>query len=284
MSNIKIVPLVLGALVALSGVAFAQESATVPANMAPKNARAILEDLRAKKTGVKAEIQDVRKDIRKESVELRQDTKEKMGAATTSAERRAIEKNAIEERKEIISERKAGIVEIRDQKKDLIETRKASSTEIKDQRKEQARRHLELIAHRYGVAIKQFENLAGRIQSRIDKIKSAGADTAAAESALTTAVSAIAQVKTDVQALRDLLSQAETVTDLKTIRTQVEAATKKANESVKSAHKALQVAAKTLATLAKPEKSSLNASRGEASGERSVTQNVVAATSTKSDN
>lgn len=258
--------LVLGALMALPGATFAQESAAVPNSMAPKNVRGIIEDIRAKRNDIKVEIKDTRRDIKKESSELREDTKAKMSAATSSAERRAIEKSAIEQRKEIISERKA------------------STTALKEKRNALQREHLQAITKRYWVAIKQFENLAARIQSRIDKMQGAGVDTSTAESALGTARSAIAQVKTDVQAVRDLLSQAETAADPGALREQVAAGVKKAGESVKSAHKALQTAAKTLVTLVKTEKSSLKSSRGEASGERPLAEDVPAATSTGSNN
>src|SRR3989344_7498124 len=244
MNKTKFVPFALGAFLALSGVAFAQESATVPSVLAPQNARGVIQNIRPKAAGVKEAVKNARKDIKTDARDLRADTKDKMMAATSSAERRAIEKNAIEERKEIISERKANTSEIRDQRKDLIEARKASSTEIRDQRKDQrkelARGHLVAITRRYEIAVKQFENLAGRIQSRIDKMKTAGADTSSAESALGTALSIIAQLKADAQAIVDSLSQVETGTGAKAARSQVEASVKKINAEIKSARDALE--------------------------------------------
>ncbi|HXK38675.1 MAG TPA: hypothetical protein VJ043_01125 [Candidatus Paceibacterota bacterium] len=254
MNKTKFVPFALGAFLALSGVAFAQESATVPSVLAPQNARGVIQNIRAKAADVKEAVKNARKDIKTDARDLRADTKDKMMAATSSAERRAIEKNAIEERKEIISERKANTSEIRDQRKDLIEARKASSTEIRDQRKELARQHLGVIAQRYGIAIKQFENLAGRIQSRIDKIKSLGVAASEAESALAVAEAVIAQVKTDAQALKDAILQIDSGTDTRTIRAQIETAVRKASASVKAAHKALQTAVKALVSLARLQK------------------------------
>src|SRR3989344_1285713 len=258
MNKTKFVPFALGAFLALSGVAFAQESATVPSVLAPQNARGVIQNIRPKAAGVKEAVKNARKDIKTDARDLRADTKDKMMAATSSAERRAIEKNAIEERKEIISERKANTSEIRDQRKDLIEARKASSTEIRDQRKDQrkelARGHLVAITRRYEIAVKQFENLAGRIQSRIDKMKTAGADTSSAESALGTALSIIAQLKADAQALKDAILQIDSGTDTRTIRAQIETAVRKASASVKAAHKALQTAVKALVSLARLQK------------------------------
>src|SRR3989338_3660464 len=221
--------LTLGAFIALSGTVFAQEdSAVVPSSMAPKNVRPLMQDVRAKQAEIKSSIQDTREAFRETSVDLRQNVKAQMVSATSSEERRAIEKKAILDRKEIIGERQA------------------STTALREQQKTLARQHLKLIGERYRVAIKQFENLATRIQSRIDKMKTVGADTSSAESALATALSIIAQLKTDAQAIVGSLSQVETGTGAKAARSQVEASVKKINAEIKSARDALESSVKAL--------------------------------------
>ncbi|MDO8481928.1 MAG: hypothetical protein Q7S75_02515 [bacterium] len=233
----------LGALLTFSGVSFAEESSAVSSSTVPKNVRNLIQDINTKRTDLKADIKDVKEGYREKSVDLRQDTKERMTVATSSGERREIEKNAIEKRKEIIGERQA------------------STTVVREQQKKLARQHLGIIVQRYGIVIKQFENLSGRIQSRIDKLKGAGIDASTAESALATANTLIAQVKTDVQTLKDLVTQVSAGTDAKTIRAQVEAAVKKADASIRSAHKALERAAKALVALARSQRAAATSTK-----------------------
>lgn len=241
------------ALFAFSGLAFAQETAQLPAETpAPAgiipapvrpNVKAMQVKVQEKRIEIKDSATDIRNTFKVEVKDLRTNTKEQMREATSSAERRVIEKNAIEQRKELMETRKASSTEIRDQKKDLLEARQA---EVKDRMKEQARKNVEMIKRRYEIAIKQFDNLSARIQSRIEKMKANGIDTTSAESALALAVTAIAQVKTDAQALADLGAQIQSGDDAKTLRPQIESAVKQLNASVKAAHEALKAAGRAL--------------------------------------
>jgi hypothetical protein len=221
MNKTRFVPLVFGALLALSGIVYAQESATVPPSMAPQSVRGVIQDVRAKRAEVIEAIKDTRKDLKTNVRDLREDAKSKIMAATSSKERREI-------------------------KEDDKETMRASTTALKAERSALANKHLGLITQRYGIAIRQFENLTARIQSRIDTMRSGGADTARAESALGLAISAIAQAKADVQTLRDLIVQAVSGGNTRGARAQIETSIRKANEGIRSAHKALQEAVKTL--------------------------------------
>ncbi len=224
----------LTGLLAFSGIAFAEENAQGAG--APPPPRPNLIQIKEKRADLREQAKDVRADFKAGAKDLRVNTKEKMRAATTSAERREIEKSAIKERK------------------GLIDTRKASTTEIRDQRKELARQHVGKIEQRYAIAVKQFDNLATRIQSRIDKIKANGIDASKAEAALALAQAAIAQAKTDAQALADLRAQVNSGDEAKALRAQIEAAVKKVNASIKAAHSALQKAGKILATVDRSEK------------------------------
>ena len=107
---------------------------------------------------------------------------------------------------------------------------------------------------RFGVALRQFDNLSARIQSRIDKLKNQGIDINAAESALNTAKTIIAQAKTDALALSDLVAQVNSASDAKALRAEVLAAVRKTNASVRAAHKALKAAGEALIILARSQR------------------------------
>lgn len=246
----KLTPVALTTLTALltfSGVALAQDAVTLPAGVSPQKPRALIRDIKDERKESRGEIRDVRKDIKREIKDIRKESKielkdlresikEKMREATSSDVRREIKKDARNERKEIKEERKGSVNAMKEKVKVL------------------ARQHVETIGRRFDVAIKQFENLAARIQSRIDKLKSAGIDISGAELAINTAKIAIVQAKTDAQALADLVAQVNSTSDAKALRAQIETAVKKVNESIKSAHKALETASKTLFKLVRSQR------------------------------
>ena len=226
------------ALLAFSGVAFAQDGAQSPLGIPPApTPRHNVILIKEKRADLREAVKDVLDAFKTGAKDLRIDTKENMRSATSSTERREIEKNAIEQRRV------------------LIDARKASTTEIRDRRKELAREHVGKIGQRYSVAIKQFDNLASRIQSRIDKLRANGTDVSKAETALALAQTAISQVKTDARALADLLAQVNSGDDAKALRAQIEAAVKKVSASIKLAHKALEKAGKALVQSARTQKS-----------------------------
>ncbi|MDO8553107.1 MAG: hypothetical protein Q7S01_06340 [bacterium] len=215
------------ALLAFSGIAFAEETSQA-AGSAPAPARATV--IREKRADLKGALKDVQANFKTSVKDLRTGTKAQMQVASSSAERRAIERNAVQNTKA------------------LIQARKASSTKIIEQKKELARKNVGKIEQRYVVAIKQFDNLVTRIQSRIAKMKSAGADTTKAEAALARAQTAIEQVKADAQKLADLRAQDQSG-QAKELRARVEAAVKQVNASMKAAHNALDKAGKALTVI-----------------------------------
>jgi hypothetical protein len=225
------------ALLAFSGLVFAEETTQVPPGT-PLPTRARGQVMQEKRVDFEATIKNVRDNLKANAVDLRTNTKEQMPTrdgsasggrmATTSIERREIERSAVEQRK------------------GLMETRKASSTEIRDQRKELARQHVGAIEKRYGIALRQFENLIARIQSRIEKMKGNGYDTGQAESALRLAISAVTQAKIDAQALVTVGEQVQSGEDAKRLRPQIGDAVKKLHASVKLAHQELVKTGKAL--------------------------------------
>ena len=274
----KVSPIALAAVVsvlALSGIAFAEETIQLsaetprPAGIVPTPARNNIKTIQANMEEKRAELKDAAKDVRSnfkiEVKDVRTNTRQEMREATSAIERREIERNAIEQRKGLIETRKASTTEIRDMRKDLLETRKEKVSEIRDVRKELARQHIGRIEQRYAIAIKQFDGLVARIQSRIDKMSAQGGsasggktgafDTTNVKAALSLAITAIAQVKADAQALADLGKQVNSGDDAKALRAQIEAAVKKVNGSIKAAHEALGKAGKALIESARTQKS-----------------------------
>lgn len=283
---IKASPIALAtitSILAFSGLAFAEETVQLPAEtsaptgIAPVPARSNIKTIPANVKEKRADLRDAAKDIRStfkvETKDLRTDTKEQMREATSSTERRGIEKNAIEQRKGLMEARKASSTEIRDQRKDLIETRKENASAVRDRRKGLAREHVGIMEQRYAIAIKQFDNLGARIQSRIDKVKANGIDAGRAESALSLALIAIAQVKADARVIADLGAQIQSGDDAKALRPQIEAAVKKLNASVKSAHQALVAAGKALIVAARTQKPEDSAAANSPTQDTSQTGN-----------
>lgn len=235
----KLTPIALTTLTALfafSGVAFAQDAVTLPASVSPQVPRGPVQRFLDRRIDIKSEIKDVRTEYKTDARNLRKETKERARGATTSEDRRDIRKGFRVERKEIKEERKETV------------------NAMKEQLKVLARQHGNAMGQRFGVALRQFNNLSARIQSRIDKLKSAGTDTNSAESALNTARLAIEQAKTDALALSDLVAQVNSASDAKALRADVETAVKKVSASIRSAHKALGTVAKTLVTSTRPER------------------------------
>ena len=233
----------LTALLAFSGIAFAEDSAKLPDRVSPQKPRTIIQTIRDKRAEIKIDIKDIRKDSKIELKDLRANTKENMKGATSSDVRREIKKD------------------VRDERKGIKDERKETVNAMKEQLKVLARQHGNAMGQRFGIAIKQFDKLVARIQSRIDKLKTAGVDTNSAELALNTAKLAIEQVKTDAKALSDLVAQINSVSDAKTLRAQVETAVKKVNGSIKSAHKALEAASKQLVSLARSQRRTATTTR-----------------------
>jgi hypothetical protein len=174
------------------------------------------------------EIRDGAADAR---IELRQETREDFKAATTSDERKGVIKNFVGERL------------------DIAKNRLASSTALRRDMKAAMRWHGGLIRERFAVAIRQFDKIVARIESRIDKLEAQGAATAEAEAELEIAKLAIVDAKADAQAVADFVGSVEDTTDRSAVKAQLEALIRTAHESIKAAHAALVKAARLLVGL-----------------------------------
>ena len=223
-----------GAILLYYGIAFAQQDTS---NLGAG------QSMRAQRLDIKDAIKNAQQNFKMQIKDLQQETKDKMKSATSSFERGNIIKNA------------------KDERKGILDNRKASTTAMRTQFKELVRRQFGVTIQRFSVALKQFDNLASRIQSRIDKMKGLGIDTSSVETSFATAKSAIETARADAKAVADIVAQVTNASDKKTVHSQIEVAVKKANESVKAAHKALEATSKALVSVARAQQSHATSTR-----------------------
>lgn len=148
-------------------------------------------------------------------------------------------------------ERKNIIEDFREKKAELNSERKTAIMNFKERMQALARTHLGATITRFSTLIRHFENIAERMESRIEKLKALGADTASVETSLETAVTLTTTAKADVEALKNLINEVTDSSDPETVKTAIRAAIGKATASVKAAHQAFIKAARELSALAK---------------------------------
>lgn len=192
------------------------------------------EDRRDDRQEVKTELEDIRKDALDDKKQLHAETRDAFKSATTSDERRDVLRGALGDRLNIIKDRIASTTAVkRDALKDIVE------------------RHFGMSRERFAIALRQLDNLLERIENRIAKMQSEGINTSSANTALTEAKTAIATAKADVASLASLIEGVKNTDDTSTVREQIQAATKKAVESVKSAQKELKDVVRILLDIGK---------------------------------
>ena len=172
---------------------------------------------------VRTNIKDkAQRELREIKVETRADLK----TASSSAEKRAILQDAKEGRKEIRGD-------------------------MKERLQVLLRTHLGSAIARLNAAVRHFDNIIERIESRIEKLKDRGLDTASVEATLKVAMDAAAVAKVDVQALSSVGASITASSTAETVKTEIRTAVKKAMESVKVAHQALLKTSRELSALVK---------------------------------
>lgn len=191
------------------------------------------QDIKEMRKDVIKGIKDVRIDAQGEIKDLKIDTVMQLKSATTGPEKKGIIRDAWGERKDV----KQGV-------RDAV-------APMKRQLKALAHAHLGLAAERFRAALAHLHNIADRIASRIEKLKTAGVDTATAEAELSEAEAAIADAEADVQAVADYVASISDVSEPKTVRDTIPGLVRAANQGVKAAHKALMEAARALSNAAK---------------------------------
>ncbi len=159
-------------------------------------------------------------------------------------------KARIEMRAASSSGEKKNIMEnLREKKEDLKNDRKEKMQSFKERIQLLARTHIGASINRFTAAINHFENIAERIESRIDKLNDRGINTVNVEASLKTAVDLTATAKADVAALKTLLNSVTDTSDPATVKAQIRAAIEKATASIKAAHQALMKTARELSAL-----------------------------------
>ncbi len=243
--KISLPPIALAILLGFTGMAYAEENSsgetsasaevtmTVQATTTrPKPGPMPLQVMQEKKGELRQRAKDVRQEMRGDLKVERLETRVEMRNATTGAERRDIMKGSVEDRKEIRGEARAEI-----------------KGNIKERLQALVKTHVGAVMRRTNAALNQFDNIVTRIESRIEKLKARGVDTATVEASLSTSAGLVATAKVDVQALSTLVASVTESSDAASIKEQLRAAIDKATASVKAAHRALLDTAKALSTL-----------------------------------
>ncbi|MFZ2556036.1 MAG: hypothetical protein WAZ27_01265 [Minisyncoccia bacterium] len=193
----------------------------------------------------KEEKQNIQQNAMEDKKELRAETKIQMQNASSGAQKREVMKGAWDDRK------------------DIAKTRMASSSDLRGKIKDirgAIREHAGRVKERFALALRQFEKLMARVESRIEKLKADGVATASVEADLEAAKSANVAAKADVQAVADFVASVDETADRETVRTQIQTLTKEAQASIKAAHEALKTLVKNLSALAKENKPKVDTS------------------------
>lgn len=245
--KILIAALAAGATLALSSPAYAEHSegvevetevhTSVSASTTPGRP-GIIPPLPAKIEDLRKDAQDRIKNLRdgiKVNVQERADIRADIKAASSSDDRREL-------RQELRDERQEDRREVREERREIM-------SGLKDRIQALVRTHVGAIIQRSTNAIERFENLADRMESRIEKLKTAGANTASVEATLSAAVTTTATAQTDLDALKATVSAVTDSSNAEQVRADIRAGIEKVTASIKAAHAALLKAARELAQL-----------------------------------
>jgi cation transport regulator ChaB len=143
---------------------------------------------------------------------------------------------------------------------DIAKERQASSSNLMRKIKDAVHQHAGLIKQRFGLALRQFEQLSARIETRLEKMKAEGVATASVEAELAVAKTANVEAKADVQAVADFVASVDDSADRAAVRTELQALIKEAQTSIREAHQALQKVVRSLVALGKENKPKVDAS------------------------
>lgn len=181
---------------------------------------------------LKAKAREIQQNTKGAKIELRQDTKVQLQNADRG-EKKGILHNAV------------------DARIDIAKDRKASTTDVRGDVKALVRWHGGLIKERFVLAIRHFNNLLGRIDARLGKMQSEGINTETAVKAKVEAQLAVDKAAADAKLVADFVQNVPDGSDRATVRAELNAKIKTAQQSLKAAHRAVQKAVQTLVDLAK---------------------------------
>ena len=192
--------------------------------------------------GMRDDRQEFRKNVLTERKQLHGDVLAKFQAATTPEEKQAILKDARKARADFRLEVKAD-----------AETMRAGCKEqradIKDDRRARLADRFSMMLRRMTNALEHFDQILGRIDTRIEKLKTENVDVTAAVAASAAAsvkIDAASVAVADAKAAIDAAAASETPKDLAAeVRAKVDAA----RTAIKEAHEALKDAVAELKSL-----------------------------------
>lgn len=206
--------------VGTSAVVFAQDTGATPVSATTPRERIIeaRKDIRT----IKEDRNDT---IKEERQELQGDIKTiRTTAGTTTPAGRAEVRNEIRDRVE------TGRAEMEEERTEaraqIEEKRQEIQSEVEKRRMEQIGKIATVLGKRHEAAYKRLVTIRERIASRIEEMKEKGADTTAAQTALTSADASLALSKTEVDSLLTAIaaatSEGATREALARVRTQAE--------------------------------------------------------------
>jgi len=149
------------------------------------------------------------------------------------------------------AERRTVVDEMREKREEARDQQKDARTDLKERLQLLIRTHLGSAVARLNAALRRFDDFTERIESRIEKLKERGVDTASAESLLLDAVTLTASARANVQALVSLIDSVTDTSDPQAVKAEMRAAIVKATESVKEVHQAMLKTARELGALAR---------------------------------
>ncbi|TSC86949.1 MAG: hypothetical protein G01um10148_54 [Parcubacteria group bacterium Gr01-1014_8] len=199
------------------------------------------------KADVKAGIKEERKEFWQDTVEERKamhaETKAELEAATTPQEKKSILKIAQQHRAEFRMQVKTDSAAMR-------ESFRAKRNDLRQEARDLIADKFVMIMNRLVNALERFDQILGRIDSRIEKMRADGIDVSTAVSASVSAnlsVDAASVAIADAQAAIEVAASSDTPRDhFEEVRTAVRAAV----DAVKAAHEAIKNALRALKGLA----------------------------------
>ena len=151
-------------------------------------------------------------------------------------------------------EKKEVLKEAWGERKEIAKDRFASTTQLARGVKALALMHGGVIKNRFNLAVSHLNGLLDRMDARLEKMTAAGVDTAAVVTLHTSAEGAVAKAEADANAVADYLATVNESSDRATVKTELQAKVKTAQESLKAAHKAVMDTVRALVALAKENK------------------------------
>lgn len=200
-----------------------------------KNLRENIAEKKEEIKDFRKELIGERKDVRASSTEARKDMRKEI-----ADDRRELASTTRGERKELQADRRLLASSTREARKEIRDDRREM---IKNEVAQRAQMLFDLIVRRLGIAIDRLDNISGRIDSRIAKLKADGVDTASMEALQVTAKAKVDAADVAVKAIVAPTLPSDTASTTAQMMNELLAGTrvqvKSAEEAIKEAGRAL---------------------------------------------